>query len=140
MSVSSITDNIKKHKKLNETGCYMIHIESTKRPAQDTNVLVVNIRTTVLSMSPFSCNNVALPYFISDMYRGGLQFRRISAVAQIFFYVLPCFSHDIHAMLSINCKYISFNPKVPCLNVILTNLCKTSLSVKRHCHVYYREI
>ena len=52
---------------------------------------------------------------------GGLQFRRISAVAQKYSDALPCFSHDIHAMLSINCKYISFNPNVPCLNVILTN-------------------
>ena len=57
----------------------------------------------------------------SDIYRGGLQFRRISTVAQKYFDALPCFSHDIHATLSINCKYISFNPNVPCLNVILTN-------------------
>ena len=69
-----------------------------------------------------SCNNVALPYFYILIFTGGgLQFRRISAVAQKYFDALPCFSHDIHAMLFINCKYISINPNVPCLNVILTN-------------------
>ena len=75
-----------------------------------------------LDTSSFSCNNVALRYFHLRIFTGGgLQFRRISAVAQKYFDALPCFSHDIRAMLSINCKYISFNPNVPCLNVILTN-------------------
>ena len=68
---------------------------------------------TVLSLpwSQCSCNNV---------YRRGLQFHRISTVAQKYFDALPCFSHDIHTMLSRNCKYISFYPNVPCLKVILT--------------------
>ena len=39
-------------------------------------------------------------------------------------------------MLLSYCKYISFNPNVPYLNVILTNSkCKTLLSVKLHSHV-----
>ena len=33
-------------------------------------------------------------------------------------------SHDMHVTLSRNCKYISINPNVPCLNVILTNSMK----------------
>ena len=83
-----------------------------------------------------SCNIEALPYFHIRIYiGGGLQFRRISVVAQKYFDALPCFPHHIHATLSINYKHISFNPNVPCLNAILT-----SLSVKLHCHVYYREI
>ena len=57
----------------------------------------------------------------SDIYLGGLQFHWISTVAQKYFDALPCFPHDMQAMLSRNCKYISFNPNVPCLNVILTN-------------------
>ena len=64
-----------------------------------------------------SCNNVALTFFHSDIYQGGLQFRRVSPVAQKYFDALPCFSHDIHATLSINCNYISFNPNVPCCNI-----------------------
>ena len=41
--------------------------------------------------------------------RGGLQFRRISAVAQKYFDALPCFFfNDIHATSSVDCKYISF--------------------------------
>ena len=40
-----------------------------------------------------------------DIYRVGLHFRRISTVAT----------------LSVNCKYISLNPNIPCFNVILTN-------------------
>ena len=76
-------------------------------------------------MGTTSCNNVALPYFYIRIFTGGgLQFRRISAVAQKYFDALPCFSHDNHAMLFINCKYISINPNVPCLNVILTNSMK----------------
>ena len=49
----------------------------------------------------------------SDIYRGGLQFRRISTVAQKYFDALPCF--PCYA------RVISFDPNVPCLNVILTN-------------------
>ena len=54
-----------------------------------------------------------------DIYPGGLQFRKISTVAEKYFDALPCFSHDMHATLSRNCIYI--NPNVPCLNVIWTN-------------------
>ena len=90
---------------------------------------ILNYRNFVLfsflwfyEMGKPSCNNVALPYFYIRIFTGGgLQFRRISAVAQKYFDALPCFSHDNHAMLFINCKYISINPNVPCLNVILTN-------------------
>ena len=71
-----------------------------------------------------------------DIYRGGPQFRRISIVVQKYFDALPCFSHNIHTILSINCKYISFYPNVPCLNVILTK----SLSVSLDRHNYYREL
>ena len=83
-----------------------------------------------------SCNNVALPYFTFWW----LQFRRISTVAQKYFDALPCFSHDIFATLSRNCKYTS--------HLILLFLgwmkyrpilSKTPLSVKLHCHVHYRE-
>ena len=45
-------------------------------------------------------------------------------MGQKYFDALPCFSHDMHATLSRNCKYISFNPSVTCLNVILTNSAK----------------
>mgnify|MGYP003692172735 CR=1 FL=1 len=44
-----------------------------------------------------SCNNVALPFFHSAIYRGVLQLRRISTVAQKYFDALPCFSPDILA-------------------------------------------
>ena len=55
--------------------------------------------------------------FHSDIYRGGLQFRKISTMALKYFDALPCFPHDMHDTLSRNCKYISFNPNVFCLNV-----------------------
>ena len=42
-------------------------------------------------------------------------------MAQKYFDALPRFSHDIHATLYRNCKYISFNPNVPFSNVTLTN-------------------
>ena len=42
-------------------------------------------------------------------------------MAQKYFDQLPCFSHDIHATLSRNCKYILFNPNVSCLIIKLTN-------------------
>ena len=87
-----------------------------------------------------NCNNVALLFHIRIFIGGGLYFRRISAVSQKYFDALSCFSRDIHATLSINCKYISFNPNVPCLNVILTNSTQNFNSVNLHCHVYYREI
>ena len=66
---------------------------------------------------------IMTPSLIShwDIYRGGLHFRRISTVAQKYFDALPWFFHDIHATLSVNCKYISFNPNIPCFNVKLTN-------------------
>ena len=63
------------------------------------------------------CNNVALPY-LTLWYLPG---RGTLLCGKNIFDALPCFSHDIHATLSTNCKYISFNPNVPCLNVILTS-------------------
>ena len=57
----------------------------------------------------------------SDIYRGGLQFRRICAVVQKYFDALPCFSHDMHFTLSIKFIFISFYHYVPCLKKILTN-------------------
>ena len=45
-------------------------------------------------------------------------------MTQKYFDALFCFSHDIHATLSRYFKYISFNPYVPCLNVILTDYMK----------------
>ena len=77
---------------------------------------------------PVLCNHdrmaaIVYPFLIlhSDFHRGGLQFRRISTVAQKCFDALPCFSHYFHATLSIKCKYISFYSDVPCLNAKLTN-------------------
>ena len=67
-------------------------------------------------------NNVSLAVLIDIpplFYRGGLQFRK--TVAQTYLDVLPYFSHNMHSTLFRNCKYILFNPNVPCLDVILTN-------------------
>ena len=74
------------------------------------------------NMSKPSCNNVALPYFTFG-YLPGEGYKSVGSLVwrKNDFDALPCFSHDIHAMLSMNCKCISFNPNVPCLNVILTN-------------------
>ena len=69
-----------------------------------------------------SCNNVALPYFTFG-YLPGEGYNSVGSLLwrkNILMHYLV-FPHDIHAMLSINCKYISLNPNVPCLNVILTN-------------------
>ena len=60
-------------------------------------------------------------------------------MVQKYFDTLSCFSHDIHATLSVHCKYISFNPNVPCLNVVLTNSMQNFTSVKMHCRVYSHE-
>ena len=60
--------------------------------------------------------------------------RRISLVAQKYVDALPCFSNDIHATISINCKSISF-----LFECNIAILCKTSLSVEMHCSVYFRE-
>ena len=84
----------------------------------------LNIHLSVNPMQSLletSCNNEALPYFTFWHLPGRAQYHRISTVALNHFDALPCFSHDIHPTLSMNCKYISFNPNVPCLNVILTN-------------------
>ena len=83
-----------------------------------------------------------------DIYRGGLQFPRISTVVQKYFDALHCFTHDIHATLSRNCKYILFNPNIPCLHIILANsiqkyyftLCLTSGFAIHPNQKYYQNI
>ena len=60
-------------------------------------------------------------------------------MAQKYFDALPCFSHDMHATLSRNCKYISFNPSVPCLNVILTNSMQ-NIKLYNFLFIYFRPI
>ena len=79
-----------------------------------------------------SCNNVALPYLTF----GYLSVEGYNSVGFLLWRKNILMHYLVFPMISINCKYISFNPNVPCLNVILTN----SLQNFTFCHVYYREI
>ena len=87
-------------------------------PLQGVSFVPTDVRVWVLKILAA----IMQPSFIlhSDIYRGGLQFCRISTVAQKYFDSLPCFSLDIYATLSSCCRYTLFNPNVPCFSVILT--------------------
>ena len=78
-----------------------------------------------------SCNNVTFPYFYILIFTA----ESYNSVGSLLWRKILCFSHDVHVTLSRNCKYVSFNLDVPCLNVILTNFMQ-NITV---CLVYYRE-
>ena len=81
----------------------------------------LSLPTCLFFLDVGQLHNVSLPYFTFGYIHG----RATKSVGSLLWrknilmhYLSP---HDIHATLSINCKYISFNPNVPCLNEILTN-------------------